>query len=75
MESFQITNELIDDLPDKIRYFGNMKFYKQGRRAINTKIRGLYLSLILLIVTFSCTEFLMYFNFYKLQFFFIKGRG
>jgi hypothetical protein len=60
MESLHITSELIDDVPKQCKYFGNMKFYKKGKKSINTKIRGLYFSLFILITTFSCTEFLMY---------------
>lgn len=60
MESLHITSELIDDVPKQLSYFGNMKFFNKGKRAINTKIRGLYFSLFLLIATFSSTEFLMY---------------
>jgi hypothetical protein len=60
MESFQIANELMEDVQYQLRCFGNMKFFKNASRSFNTKAKGLYFTLILTLGSYGFTVFLMY---------------
>lgn len=59
MESFHISNDLIDEKDKHGGKFGNMTFYKKGSVVINKKMIGLYITLFLLIGSYSVLAYLM----------------